>query len=102
MNDTRALQGDGRQFNRFAEGATMHSEEYRRIFAACLEMADLSNVPEDRARWKAIALAAYRSATELPEAPASDDASGRRLALLYQAPRTTGRSGSTSARRLTS
>jgi hypothetical protein len=33
----------------------MHSDEYRRLHATCLQMAEQSNSPDVRARWLALA-----------------------------------------------
>jgi hypothetical protein len=33
----------------------MHPDEYRRVYAACLTMAEQSNSPDARARWLALA-----------------------------------------------
>jgi hypothetical protein len=33
----------------------MHSDEYRRLYAACLTMAEQSHSPDARARWLALA-----------------------------------------------
>jgi hypothetical protein len=33
----------------------MHSDEYRRLHASCLRMAQQSNSPDERARWLALA-----------------------------------------------
>jgi hypothetical protein len=33
----------------------MHSDEYRRLYAACLTMANQSNLPDVRARWLTLA-----------------------------------------------
>jgi hypothetical protein len=38
-----------------AEGKLTHSDEYRRLYATCLAMAEQSNLPEVRARWLALA-----------------------------------------------
>jgi hypothetical protein len=42
----------------------MHSEEYRRLYIACVEMAKHSNVPDVRARWWAMATDCFNRATE--------------------------------------
>ena len=38
-----------------AEAKLTHSDEYRRLYATCLAMAEQSNLPEVRARWLALA-----------------------------------------------
>ena len=38
-----------------AEAKLTHSDEYRRLYATCLAMAEQSNLPEVRARWLTLA-----------------------------------------------
>ena len=33
----------------------MHTDDYRRLYATCLTMAEQSNLPDVRARWLALA-----------------------------------------------
>jgi hypothetical protein len=33
----------------------MHSDEYHRLYATCLTMAQQSNLPDERFRWLALA-----------------------------------------------
>jgi hypothetical protein len=44
----------------------MHSDEYRRLHAACLTMADQSKLPEVQARWRTLAQSCSSLAKDLP------------------------------------
>jgi hypothetical protein len=50
----------------------MHSEEYRRVRAACVAMAEQSGLPDARARWLKLAETCFSLAKDQP-----DDRSGR-------------------------
>ena len=44
----------------------MHSDEYRRLHAVCLIMAEQSNLPDVQARWHALAQACFSLTKDLP------------------------------------
>ena len=51
----------------------MQSEDYRRIYMACLQMAEFTNVPQERARWRAMAMTCLKRANELEDEPVTRD-----------------------------
>jgi hypothetical protein len=55
----------------------MHSDDYRRLRAACVAMAEQSGLPDARARWLKLAETCFSLAKDRP-----DDQSGRARARL--------------------
>jgi hypothetical protein len=53
----------------------MHSDEYRRLRAACVAMAEQCGLPDARARWLKLAETCFSLAKDRP-----DDQSGRERA----------------------
>ena len=45
----------------------MHSDEYRRLHAACVAMAGQSDLPDAKVRWLALAQACFSLAKDLPD-----------------------------------
>ena len=45
----------------------MHSDEYRRLHAACVAMAEQSDLPDAKVRWLALAQACFSLAKDVPD-----------------------------------